>query len=100
MQLQAENVQECVKDFDKAIELDPDNSDIYHHRGQVSAISTFSENTYLSVMKFTNNEFGVWTHKGPSQVSTLQRCLYFSQTSLIWIPRGQSQVSALQRCLY
>ena len=41
MQLQAENVQECVKDFDKAIELDPDNSDIYHHRGQVSAISTF-----------------------------------------------------------
>ena len=47
MQLQAENVQECVKDFDKAIELDPDNSDIYHHRGQVSAISAFFENTYL-----------------------------------------------------
>ena len=47
MQLQAENVQECVKDFDKAIELDADNSDIYHHRGQVSAISAFFENTYL-----------------------------------------------------
>ena len=59
MQLQAENVQECVKDFDKAIELDPDNSDSYHHRGQVSAISAVFENTYLQVMKFTNNnEFG------------------------------------------
>lgn len=39
MQLQAENVQECVKDFDKAIELDSDNSDIYHHRGQINFLS-------------------------------------------------------------
>ena len=36
----------------------------------------------------------MWTQKGPSQVSTLQRCLYFSQTSLIWTPKGQRQVSA------
>ena len=41
MQLQASNVQECVKDFDKAIALDANNSDIYHHRGQVCVISFF-----------------------------------------------------------
>ena len=36
MQLQASNVMECYQDFTKAISIDPDNSDIYHHRGQVS----------------------------------------------------------------
>ena len=35
MQLQAANLEQCVEDFKKAISLDPDNSDIYHHRGQV-----------------------------------------------------------------
>ena len=35
MHLQATMLQECVEDFKKAIALDPDNSDIYHHRGQV-----------------------------------------------------------------
>ena len=35
MQLQAGNVMECFRDFNKAVSLDPDNSDIYHHRGQV-----------------------------------------------------------------
>ena len=36
MQLQASNVMECYQDFTKAVSIDPDNSDIYHHRGQVS----------------------------------------------------------------
>jgi len=35
MHLQATMLNECVEDFKKAISLDPDNSDIYHHRGQV-----------------------------------------------------------------
>ena len=35
MNLQATNLLECVEDFKKAISLDPNNSDIYHHRGQV-----------------------------------------------------------------
>ena len=35
MHLQATMLKECVEDFQKAISLDPDNSDIYHHRGQV-----------------------------------------------------------------
>ena len=36
----------------------------------------------------------MWTQKGPSQESILQRCLYYSQTSLIWTLKGQSQVYA------
>ncbi|PFX33618.1 mitochondrial import receptor subunit TOM70-like [Stylophora pistillata] len=39
MQLQASNVMECYQDFTKAVSLDPDNSDIYHHRGQIYFLS-------------------------------------------------------------
>lgn len=39
MQLQASNVMECYQDFTKAISIDPDNSDIYHHRGQIYFLS-------------------------------------------------------------
>ncbi|KAJ7378009.1 Mitochondrial import receptor subunit TOM70 [Desmophyllum pertusum] len=39
MQLQASNVMECYQDFNKAISLDPDNPDIYHHRGQIYFLS-------------------------------------------------------------
>lgn len=39
MQLQASNVMECFQDFNKAVSLDPDNSDIYHHRGQIHFLS-------------------------------------------------------------
>ena len=42
MQLQATNVHECMQDFNKAISLDPDNSDIYHHRGQVGLLFSAS----------------------------------------------------------
>lgn len=39
MQLQASNVMECYQDFTKAVSIDPDNSDIYHHRGQIYFLS-------------------------------------------------------------
>lgn len=39
MHLQATMLNECVEDFKKAISLDPDNSDIYHHRGQINFLS-------------------------------------------------------------
>ncbi|XP_015765073.1 PREDICTED: mitochondrial import receptor subunit TOM70-like [Acropora digitifera] len=39
MHLQATMLKECVEDFTKAISLDPDNSDIYHHRGQINFLS-------------------------------------------------------------
>lgn len=42
MHLQATKLQECVQDFKKAISLDPENSDIYHHRGQVCLLLTVS----------------------------------------------------------
>lgn len=32
---QLENTESCLEDFSKAAQLDPKNSDIYHHRGQV-----------------------------------------------------------------
>jgi cytochrome c-type biogenesis protein CcmH/NrfG len=30
-----QNTQEAYEDFNEAIKLDPDNGDIFHHRGQV-----------------------------------------------------------------
>lgn len=30
---------ECYEDFDKALQLDEDNANIYHHRGQVCDIA-------------------------------------------------------------
>ena len=42
----------------------------------------------------------IQTLRGQNQVSTLQRCLYCSQTSIIQTPKGQNQVATLQRCLY
>lgn len=32
---QLENTKQCLEDFAQAAQLDPNNSDIYHHRGQV-----------------------------------------------------------------
>lgn len=34
--MQHEKVDDSLKDFDKAAVLDPTNSDVFHHRGQVS----------------------------------------------------------------
>ncbi|XP_015601170.1 mitochondrial import receptor subunit TOM70 [Cephus cinctus] len=38
MYMQLENPTKCFADFDLAIEIDPDCSDIYHHRGQVNLL--------------------------------------------------------------
>lgn len=32
---QLENTEQCLEDFAQAAQLDPNNSDVYHHRGQV-----------------------------------------------------------------
>nr|CAH7729255.1 unnamed protein product [Callosobruchus chinensis] len=36
--MQTEKIQECFDDFDKAAELGPKISDVYHHRGQVKLL--------------------------------------------------------------
>lgn len=33
--MQQQKSDKAIKDFNFAIELDPDNCDVYHHRGQV-----------------------------------------------------------------
>lgn len=35
LNMQIEKHEECFEDFEKAIEIDPRNSDVFHHRGQV-----------------------------------------------------------------
>ena len=39
--MQYEDFDKSLKDFDTAAELDPLNSDIFHHRGQVSCLALF-----------------------------------------------------------
>ncbi|KAL0267134.1 UNVERIFIED_CONTAM: hypothetical protein PYX00_009488 [Menopon gallinae] len=34
--IQLEDPTKCFEDFEKAIKIDPDNADIYHHRGQIN----------------------------------------------------------------
>ncbi|XP_028401862.1 mitochondrial import receptor subunit TOM70-like [Dendronephthya gigantea] len=34
-----QNTQEAYKDFNEAIKLDPENGDIFHHRGQINALT-------------------------------------------------------------
>lgn len=36
--MQLEKPEECIRDFDKAAELGPDVSDVFHHRGQVNLL--------------------------------------------------------------
>lgn len=36
--MQLERPEECIKDFDKAAELGPNISDVFHHRGQVNLL--------------------------------------------------------------
>ncbi|KAF4528114.1 hypothetical protein B566_EDAN016595 [Ephemera danica] len=38
MYMQLEDPQRCLEDFSTAAEIDPDNSDIFHHRGQVKLL--------------------------------------------------------------
>ncbi|KAK5644199.1 hypothetical protein RI129_008044 [Pyrocoelia pectoralis] len=43
LHVQLEKPTECLEDFAKAVEIDPDNSDIYHHRGQVNLLMDNTE---------------------------------------------------------
>ncbi|XP_011314641.1 mitochondrial import receptor subunit TOM70 [Fopius arisanus] len=38
MHMQLENSSQCLKDFEKAVEIYPNCGDIYHHRGQVNLL--------------------------------------------------------------
>lgn len=33
--MQLAKVEECFADFTKAVDIDKENADVYHHRGQV-----------------------------------------------------------------
>ena len=35
-----QNTQEAYEDFNEAIKLDPDNGDIFHHRGQACVVAS------------------------------------------------------------
>jgi import receptor subunit TOM70 len=50
--LQDEDVNLCLPDFTRALELDPDNADVLHHRGQV-----YFPFIHLLVIKNSKNEF-------------------------------------------
>lgn len=39
--IQLEDTTKCFEDFEKAIKIDPNNADIYHHRGQVGTLVFF-----------------------------------------------------------
>ena len=52
---------EALDDFNLAVSLDPENSDIYHHKGQVGGVHDFSSSPVASasagmflVLIFTN----------------------------------------------
>ena len=36
LKMQLAKVEECFEDFKKAVNMDKDNADVYHHRGQVN----------------------------------------------------------------
>lgn len=42
--MQLEKPEECIQDFDKAAQLGPDVSDVFHHRGQVNLLMDKIEN--------------------------------------------------------
>ena len=39
------------KDFERATQIDPNNADVYHHRGQVSKMTLFIEWSYICTLK-------------------------------------------------
>lgn len=38
LHMQLEDTNKCLEDFNLAARLDPNNSDVYHHRGQVRTL--------------------------------------------------------------
>ena len=68
MQDPSKDPQLSFGDFAAAAELDPDNADIYHHRGQVDRIT-------LSYVLIVLNFLDAQASLAPTQVSLLVRWL-------------------------
>ncbi|VVD04606.1 mitochondrial import receptor subunit TOM70 [Leptidea sinapis] len=64
---QLENTEKCLEDFSTAAQLDPDNSDIYHHRGQVYLL--------LERMDEATSEFAKAVELNPNfSIAYIQKC--------------------------
>lgn len=64
---QLENTERCLEDFAKAAQLDADNSDIYHHRGQVYLL--------LERMDEATSEFAKAVDLNPNfSIAYIQKC--------------------------
>lgn len=64
---QLENTEQCLEDFSSAAELDPNNSDIYHHRGQVYLL--------LERMDEATSEFAKAVELNPNfSIAYIQKC--------------------------
>lgn len=64
---QLEDTERCLDDFAKAAELEPKNSDIYHHRGQVYLL--------LERMNEATNEFTKAVELNPNfPIAYIQKC--------------------------
>lgn len=50
--MQEQKAEESERDFNRAVEIDPENTDVLHHRGQVS-LSVF---LILTVQIYSENE--------------------------------------------
>ena len=50
--MQHEKVDDSLRDFDKAALLDPSNSDVFHHRGQVKVMLMTHTHTHVSMCNF------------------------------------------------
>lgn len=64
---QLENTERCLEDFARAVKLDPANSDIYHHRGQVYLL--------LERMDEATSEFAKAVELNPNfSIAYIQKC--------------------------
>lgn len=64
---QLENTERCLEDFAQAAQLDPENSDIYHHRGQVYLL--------LERMNEATDEFAKAVKLNPDfSIAYIQKC--------------------------
>ncbi|KAJ0175576.1 hypothetical protein K1T71_008735 [Dendrolimus kikuchii] len=64
---QLENTERCLEDFANAAQLDPNNSDIYHHRGQVYLL--------LERMDEATSEFAKAVELNPNfSIAYIQKC--------------------------
>lgn len=64
---QLENTERCLEDFAHAAQLDPNNSDIYHHRGQVYLL--------LERMDEATSEFAKAVELNPNfSIAYIQKC--------------------------